>query len=432
MRRILVITLGCDKNTVDSENVLGFLKKNSFIPVTQPEDADIIIINTCGFIEAAKKESINAILEAVQYKKTNENLKILVAGCMVNRYENELAKEIPEIDIFLKHNDLQNLAEKLDIIDASNAKDEEIIRVLTNQYSSYLKIAEGCNKHCTYCAIPMMRGEYKSREIEALIREANYMLKNGVKEISLIAQDVTSYGIDLYNNYRLPELLTSINKNFTDFWLRLLYCYPDQIGDELIETIANSNKICKYIDIPLQHAHPDILRKMGRKSTPEEIMILLEKLRKKIPDIAIRTTFIVGFPGETQEHFEYLIDFVKKAKFDWLGSFTYSREEGTPAALLSKQISETIKIERYNELMATQKIITQENNQKLVGQELKVLVEGKSDEFNEIYYFGRSQYQGPEIDGITYIRGENLKIGDFCQVKITRVEDYDLIGEIIK
>lgn len=440
-KKISIITLGCDKNTVDSEHMLGLLATKGYITTELPEEADIIIVNTCGFINTAKEESINSLLSVVEYKKKKPELKVIASGCMVQKYWKELSDEIPEIDGFLGSNNIQILPEILNKINKghqvchidNNAAEADIFlpRQLTDtSASSYLKIAEGCNNRCTYCAIPAMRGPYHSRSIPALIEEAKLLVEHGIKEISLVAQDITQYGIDLYNKVSLIPLLAELVKLEGLKWIRLLYCYPSLIDDELIQFVKGHEKICNYLDIPLQHADKDILKKMGRQQTPEQIFELINKLREEIPDIAIRSTFIVGFPGEGEKQFNNLLDFLNKAKLDWVGAFKYSQEEGTKAASFANQVAEDIKDERYHLLMTLQRNITAMRNKRWLERKLPVLVERKWED-DSLWWQGRTEHQAAEVDGIVLFKTEKaLKPGDFVKVKITGVEEYDLLGEM--
>lgn len=438
--KVAVITRGCDKNTVDSESMLGLLQANGYELVDEPYQADALIVNTCGFIAAAKEESINTILEAAQLKKIKPELKIIAAGCMVQKYCQELAAEIPEIDGFLGSNNVPGLLTLLDKVLSGDRvtrlengvvdPDLYIPRISTTpHFYSYLKIAEGCDNRCSYCAIPVMRGDYSSRSIPVLLKEAAFLVEKGVKEISLVAQDITLYGKDLYGRESLTKLLQELVKIEGLEWVRLLYCYPTHISDELIDLIARERKICKYLDIPLQHADQEILNKMGRKQKTEKVVELIQKLRKKIPDLALRTTFIVGFPGEREQHFATLLKFMKEVEFDWAGVFTYSPEEGTPAAEFPEQVPEEIKEERYHRAMLLQREITSRRNVRWLGQSLTVLIEKAAREQGKGIYQGRTQHQAPEVDGVVFFKGCDLNPGEFVPVSVTGVEDYDLLGE---
>ncbi len=441
-KTISVITIGCDKNTVDSEHMLGYLKANGYSIAELPEEADAIIVNTCGFITDAKEQSINTLLSAVQFKKINPGLKVIAYGCMIQKYGTELAEEIPEIDGFIGSNSIEMLPKILNEIFAekrvcqisrtAESSGAFLPRQLTaDSPSSYLKIAEGCNNRCTYCAIPAMRGSYHSRGIPHLVNEAKYLVDNGIKEISLVAQDITRYGIDLYNRISLVQLLEKLVDIDGLRWLRLLYCYPSLIDDNLISFIKEHSKVCRYLDIPLQHADRDILKKMGRQQEPEETYRLIQTIKDAIPDVAIRSTFIVGFPGETKNQFSNLLNFLNKAKLDWVGAFKYSQEVGTIAAAFRDQVSEEIKEERYQQLMDLQKDITSLQNKRWLGRKLPVLVERKW-ESNGLLWQGRIEQQAAEVDGVVYFSTDkHLRPGDFIKAEITEVEEYDLMGEVI-
>ncbi|MDI3534140.1 MAG: ribosomal protein methylthiotransferase [Thermosediminibacterales bacterium] len=437
------ISLGCDKNLIDSEIMLGLLQKEGFSFTRDPKDAQILVVNTCGFIEDAKQESIDTIFELINYKKLDKNKKIIVTGCLAQRYKDELLDQIGEIDALIgtmNYTEIVNVIKQcingkhgLNLTELQNefCYPENLPRVSTApKHTVYIKVAEGCNNRCTYCVIPLLRGSYKSRHLENILNEIRRFANSGAKEIILIAQDTTQYGIDLYGEYKLPELIESASKISGVEWIRLLYCYPQYISEELINTILNNDKICRYLDIPLQHINNDILKKMGRKTTKTQIKNLIAKLRKKIPGIVLRTTFIVGFPGETEEEFEELLDFVREVEFDKLGVFSYSQEGGTPAALMPLQVSKSEKIKRYNKLMKLQKDISRKKNENLCGKTFKVLVEGFDDEKN--MYYGRTYRDAPEIDGEIFVKSDKkIKIGSFVHAKIIKGLDYDLIGEVL-
>lgn len=435
--KIGMINLGCDKNRIDTEIMLSSLKDN-FEIVNDPKISDIIVVNTCGFIEASKQESIDTILEMAKYKEKN-NCKILIAtGCLTQRYGKELTELMPEIDIMLGVNNYDKLNEsiisflnnskKVILCDKENSKVNQGERILTTGKScAYVRIAEGCNNNCTYCIIPQIRGRYRSRKMEDIIEEVKSLAKNGVKEIILIAQDTTKYGIDIYGEKKLPELLRKLSIINELDWIRILYCYPEDITEELINEIAVNDKICKYLDIPIQHISNNILKAMRRKSTKELINSNIQKLRERISNICLRTSIIVGFPGETEEDFQELKDFVKDIKFDKLGVFKYSQEEGTPAANMEKQIDEEVKEKRENELMIIQQEISKEKNLKKIGKTYKVLVE----EYDDMMWYGRSYEMAPEIDGqILFSSEQNIEIGSIVEVKITSALEYDLIGVV--
>ena len=429
------VSLGCSKNLVDTEKTIGIFKANNFEIVNNPEEAEVIVINTCGFIESAKEEAINTILEMAEYKK--KKCKYLIAmGCLVERYKEELEKAIPEVDLWIKYSEYNSLWERIvnllegnKNIDKYNNFDAVEERVIsTGNNFAYLKIADGCSNRCTYCAIPYIRGPQISRKMEDIIKEANKLAKDGYKEIILIAQDTTKYGIDIYGRPRLAELLQELCKIDGIHWIRFLYAYPETIDDELIKVVKENEKICKYFDIPIQHISDTVLKRMNRQSDGKSIRRLIQKLRKEIPEVVIRTTVMVGFPGETKEDFEELYDFLKEAKFDKLGCFSYSKEDGTPAARIKEQIHPMTKKSRYNKIMALQQQISKENLERQIDREVEVLVEDKS--FDGKTYIGRTYMDVPEIDGIVYLKSNNnLQSGDFTKAKIIDVSSYDLIAE---
>ena len=443
------VSLGCSKNLIDTEMMIGIFKDNNFSVVNDPSKADVIVINTCGFIESAKEEAINTILEMAEYKK-NGKCKVLIAtGCLVERYKQELEKALPEVDIFLKYSeyaeergksseifektlkDIYAIIEKNDNNKLENTELDFMNRVITTgeQYA-YLRIAEGCDNRCTYCAIPYIRGAFVSRKIEDIVKEAEMLVTSGRKELILIAQDTSKYGKDIYGEAKLAELLKELCKIKTLKWIRFLYTYPEDITDELIQVVKENDKICKYFDIPIQHISDKVLKRMNRKCTGESIRNTIKKLRKEIPDVVIRTTVMVGFPGETQEDFEELYNFIKETKFDKLGAFTYSKEDGTPAARLKEQIHTMTKKSRYNKIMKLQQEISRENEKKLLGRELEILIEGITPD--KKYYLGRSYMDVPGIDGIAYVENngkENL-IGKYVKAKVIEVKEYDMILKI--
>lgn len=438
MVKIATVSLGCPKNTVDTEVMLGTLQENGYQIITDASKADVIIINTCGFIDSAKRESIETILEFSKYK--DENCQVLiVTGCLVQRNSDELSKEIPEIDGIMGTGDYDKIIECIEM----NLKGEKFAstnnleylyneltpRMLsTPKYTAYLKIAEGCDNHCTYCIIPSLRGKYRSRTMDSIIAEANKLADNGVKEIILVAQDTTVYGLDLYNELMLPKLLRRLNEISKLKWIRIMYCYPTYMTNELINTIKKMDKVCNYIDIPLQHGDNIILKRMGRKETKEQLTELVEKIRLQIPDVVLRTSLIVGFPGEQEQHFESLKNFVKDIKVDRMGAFTYSREEGTAAAKLDGQLSERIKKLRQHRIMKIQKNISYNINLGKINKELEVLVENSDGET----IIGRTYGDAPQIDGRVIIKTDAVvKPGEFIKVRIVSVTDYDLIGEIV-
>ena len=438
--KILFISLGCDKNLVDSEMMLGLLTKNGYtLPDDEPQ-ADVIVINTCCFIHDAKEESINTILEMAQYK--DQNLKALVvAGCLAERYKDEILEEIPEIDAVLGTTsydaivDAVNEAlkgqsyehyESIDYL-PDNSKVDRV--VTTGSHMAYLKIAEGCDKRCSYCIIPKIRGHFRSVPMEELLREAESLAQQGVRELVLVAQETTLYGKDLTGKKELPTLIHNLCKIDGIEWIRLLYCYPEEINDELIEVIKTEEKVCHYIDMPIQHSENRILQRMGRRASREDLVAVIQKLRKEIPDIAIRTTLITGFPGETQKDHEGLLEFVKECRFERLGVFTYSPEEGTLAAEFEDQIPEEVKEERRDEIMTLQQEIYFEHTQEMVGKVVKVMVEGYL--YEDDIYIGRSYMDAPKVDGCVFINSqEELMTGDFVYVKITQGREYDMIGEV--
>ena len=439
--RIAFVSLGCDKNLVDSEVMLGLLQKSGFVLISDESQADVLVVNTCCFIQDAKEESIESILEMAQYKKTGNCKALIVTGCMAERYKDEILSEIPEVDGVVGTTGYESIVEvveeilqgkKIQMFSDVNAKtSENYQRVLsTAGYFAYLKIAEGCDNRCTYCIIPQLRGKYRSRSMESLISEAKTLASQGVKELILVAQDTTRYGIDLYGEKKLPQLLKELCKIDDLKWIRLLYCYPEEITDELIDVIAEEEKVCSYLDMPIQHANTSILKRMGRRSTKEDLIHLINKLRKRIPDICLRTTLIVGFPGETDEEYEDLVQFVKDMKFDRLGVFTYSKEEGTPAAKMRGQIPKKIKEFRKDKIMKLQQAICEEKSAQCVGRTLEVIIDGKLPEEN--VYCGRTYRDAPEIDGMVFVSAdEELLSGDFIKASITSSNEYDLIGRIV-
>lgn len=428
------VSLGCSKNLVDTEMMIGLFKDNKYTIVNNPKEADVIVINTCGFIESAKQEAINTILEMAEYKKNR--CKVLIAmGCLVQRYKKELEEAIPEVDLFLTIDEYEDAWKTIEKVlrvnkEAENQNLDYMRReISTGNTMAYLKIAEGCSNRCTYCAIPYIRGPFISRKIEDILEEAKKLADKGIKEIIVIAQDTTKYGIDLYGKPRLAELLDKLCKIDGIEWIRFLYSYPETITDELIEVVKKNEKICKYFDIPIQHISNSILKRMNRKSDSNSIREVIKKIRDNIPDVVIRTTLIVGFPGETEENFNELYDFVKETKFDKLGAFMYSKEDGTPAAKLKDQVHHMTKKRRYNKIMNLQKEISTDIQKKYVGKTYKVIIDSKS--FDGKYYIGRTYMDVPDIDGVIYIKnGKKCNIGEFVNAKIIDTNDYDLIGEI--
>ncbi len=442
------ISLGCSKNLVDTEMTIGLFKKNNFKIVNNPEQADIIVINTCGFIESAKQEAINTILEMAEYKK-NKCKYLIVMGCLVQRYKEELQEAIPEVDLFIKYKEYDTIWEQIEKVIGKNEKEEskniakeELLTnkcglefsnriISTGRNFAYLRIAEGCSNRCTYCAIPYIRGKFVSRKMEDILKEAQELVNEGYKEIIVIAQDTSKYGIDIYGESKLAELLDKLSKIEGIKWIRFLYTYPESITDELIKVVKGNKKICKYFDIPIQHISDTVLKRMNRKSNGESIRKLITKIRKEIPNVIIRTTVMVGFPGETKENFEELYEFVKWAKFDRLGAFTYSKEDGTPAEKLDNQIHPMTKKSRYNKIMSLQQQISDENLKKQIGNKLEVLIEDES--FDGKYYIARSENEVPDIDGIIYVeKSEDELLDKFVKVEIIGNKDYDMIGKLIK
>ncbi len=438
--KLLFISLGCDKNLVDSEMMMGLLHDRGYEFTDNEEEADIIVINTCGFINDAKEESINTILEMAKYKENNLKA-LIVAGCLVERYKNEILQELPEIDAIVGTTAFDKICDVVDDVLADKKHNElesinkmcrpDVKRIITTGgYYSYLKIAEGCDKHCTYCSIPMIRGAYRSVPMDELVKEAEYLADNGVKELIIVAQEITVYGKDLYGEKKLPELLHRLCKIPGIQWIRLLYCYPEEITDELIETIRTEKKICHYIDMPIQHASDKILKAMGRRTNNAELRNIISKLRKEIPDICLRTTLITGFPGETEEDHQILLDFIDEMEFERLGVFTYSPEEDTKAASLDNQVDEEVKLCRKDEIMELQQEISMDKSERLVGKEIEVIIEGKASD--EDVYVGRSYMDAPSVDGYVFINSEEeLMSGDFAKVRIVKAMEYDLIGDLI-
>ncbi len=447
------VSLGCSKNLIDTEIAIGHFKNNQYEIVSNPEEAEIIVINTCGFIESAKEEAINTILEMAEYKN-NKCKYLIVMGCLVQRYYEELLKELPEVDLFIKIDEYDVLWDKIEKLIKENTVEPSATHttnkisemkplpmptskefyeriITTGENFAYLKIGEGCSNRCTYCAIPYIRGPFVSRKMEEIIEEAKILAQKGIKEIIIIAQDTTKYGIDIYGESKLAELLEEIAKIPEIKWIRFLYSYPEGITEKLIQTVKNNEKICKYFDIPIQHISDSILKKMNRRTNKKQIEELIDKIRKEIPNVVLRTSLIVGFPGENTEDFEELKQFVEKAKFDKLGTFMYSKEDGTPAAKLPEQIHTNTKKSRYHQIMKIQQKISNENLQKKIGQQYEAIVEEIS--FDGNYLIGRTKQDVPDIDGIIYIKNKNAEntINKIIKVKIIDVEDYDLIGETI-
>lgn len=439
--KILFISLGCDKNLVDTEVMLGILASRGYEMTDDETQADIIVINTCCFIHDAKEESIQNILEMAEYKKSGRAKALIVTGCLAQRYRQEILDEIPEVDEVLGTTAYDKI---LDAVDAALAGKQEVMLsdidalplpdtkrlVTTGGHFAYLKIAEGCDKHCTYCIIPKIRGNFRSVPMERLVKEAEGLAEQGVKELILVAQETTLYGKDLYGEKSLHVLLRELAKISGIRWIRILYCYPEEITDELIQVMKEEPKVCHYLDLPIQHANDEILKRMGRRTSKQELVDIIGKLRREIPDICLRTTLITGFPGETKEQHEELMDFVDEMEFDRLGVFTYSPEEDTPAAVMPDQIDEEVKEARQAELMELQQDIAFDNAQDMVGREVLVMIEGKVADENA--YVGRTYRDAPNVDGLIFINtDEELLSGDFARVKVTGAVDYDLIGELL-
>lgn len=440
MLKIALESLGCSKNLVDAEIMIGILNKKGYKLVGDFEEADIILVNTCGFIESAKQESIDTILELAQLKET-ANLKILiVTGCLAQRYADELKAEIPEIDAIVGTGSYQNIDDIIDSLkkekhivslnDIDFVYNENLPRYIsTPKHMAYLKIGEGCDNKCTYCIIPKLRGKYRSRKMEDIIAEAKDLAAKGVKEVVVIAQDTTKYGCDLYGKEMLPQLLEELANIEGIKWIRIMYSYPESITEELVKVMKKYDNICNYFDMPIQHASNKILKLMNRHTTKEDILSKVEMIRSYIPDATLRTTIIVGFPGETEEDFNEMIEFVKIAKFDRLGAFAYSREEGTPADKLPNHVEEETKLSRRDTLMLVQQEISQELNSNKVGNEYEVLIE---EQIEDKVYIGRTQGDAEEIDSIVYVKSNNqLEVGDFVNVKINNALEYDLMGDVI-
>lgn len=439
---ILFVSLGCDKNLVDSEVMLGMLKERGYSFTDDQENADAAVVNTCCFINDAKEESIQAILELAELKKTGHLKALIVAGCLAQRYQDEIQKEISEVDAIIGTTALQKVVDTLDEVLAGKGENhlEELNasplggreRVMTTGgYYSYLKIAEGCSKHCTYCIIPKVRGDYRSVPMELLIAEARQLADKGVRELILVAQETTLYGTDLYGGKKLPQLLRELCKIDGLRWIRILYCYPEEITDELIAVIREEEKICHYLDIPIQSGSDRILKRMGRRTDTAQIESLITHLREEIPDICIRTTFITGFPTESQEDFEDTMAFINRMEFDRLGVFTYSPEEGTPASEMDGQIEEDIKQFRQQEMMELQQEIAFEAAENMTGRELEVMIEGKLTD--DDVYVARTYKDAPSVDGYLFVHTDwSLMSGDFVKVRVTGANEYDLIGEVIE
>lgn len=458
MKNVLFVSLGCDKNLVDSEKMLGLLNEAGYRVAQEESEADAIVVNTCCFIHDAKEESVETILEMAEWKKKGRLKALIVTGCMAQRYQDEIQQEIPEVDAVIgttgyteivpildeilaeaeasqkeaaveepKEKSFVNCCPSIDLLPASLA-DKRV--VTTGGYTAYLKIAEGCNKRCTYCIIPYIRGHYRSFPMEDLLEEARKLAEGGVKELILIAQETTVYGMDCYGRKALPELLTKLCEIEGIEWIRILYCYPEEITDELIAVMKKEKKICHYLDIPIQHSEDTILKRMGRRTNRAELVSLVEKLRKDIPDIVLRTTLITGFPGETEEEFKNMVDFVDSMEFDRLGVFPYSAEEGTKAAEMDGQITEEVKESRRDEIMALQQEISADKAASRIDDEMSVLIEGYL--YEDDIYIGRTYMDAPKVDGNVFVRAEEELIsGDIVPVRITGANEYDLMGDVI-
>ncbi len=440
MTKVGFISLGCSKNLVDSEVMLHNLRAAGFELTPNEEEAEIIVINTCGFIESAKKEAIENILDAAYLKENGNCRHIIATGCLVERYREEVMNELPEIDALVGIGSLDDIAEACRAVMRGERyvsfKDKETSSlggdrvITTGPHTAYIKVSEGCDNLCTYCAIPLIRGKHRSRSIEDIVEEARTLDKQGVKEINLIAQDTTRYGLDLYGEYSLARLVRAITEATDIPWIRLLYCYPDKITDELIEELRTNDRLLKYMDIPVQHISDSVLERMNRHGGKALILDAIRRLREGVPGIILRTTAMVGFPGETEEDFTELCEFVKDVRFDRFGAFTFSPEEGTAAAEMTDQIDEQVKQDRYDILMQTQITVSEEKNEEKIGSCLTVICDGY-DEENEVYY-GRSYADAPDVDGKVYFKSdEPVSVGDFVKIEVTEALDYDLVGEII-
>lgn len=441
--KILFISLGCDKNLVDSEVMLGIIREKNYEITNDEKEADIIIVNTCCFINDAKEESIETIIEMAELKKTANLKALIVTGCLAQRYRKEIEEEIPEVDAVVGTTGYEKIGDIIDEAVGGHKGGESFAELdylpkgngkrvnTTGGYYSYLKIAEGCDKHCTYCIIPSIRGNYRSVPMEQLLEEASMLAMEGVKELMLVAQETTLYGVDLYGKKMLPTLLKELCKISGLEWIRILYCYPEEITDELIQTIKEEDKICNYLDIPIQHSSDAMLKRMGRRTSRQDLIDIVEKLRREIPDIALRTTLITGFPGETNKDQEELLEFVDRMEFDRLGVFTYSPEDGTPAAKMENQIEEELKVERQKELMELQQEIAFEKAEAMLGRKVRVMIEGKLPE--DGIFIGRTYKDAPNVDGLIFVSADReLLSGDMIDVYVTDAKEYDLIGEMIE
>ncbi|WP_408955905.1 30S ribosomal protein S12 methylthiotransferase RimO [Natroniella sp. ANB-PHB2] len=438
MIKVGLLSLGCSKNQVDSEIMLGLIGEAGYQIVDNYNNSDVLIVNTCGFIDDAKEESINSILELAQYKQEGACELLIVTGCLAQRYSRDLEEQIPEVDAILGTGNFDQIVDvieeslegvrKVEVENPDFDYDRYLPKSnLSPNYTAYLKIAEGCNNCCSYCVIPQLRGPLRSRSIDTIVNEAQKLAQQGVKEINIIAQDITQYGIDLYGESKLIELLKELVQVEGIKWFRLLYAYPSHLTDELIELIAAEDKICNYLDLPVQHADTEIREKMNRTGSKEDILAVIKKLRAKIPGISLRTSLIVGFPGETEAEFKNLVNFVTEAEFDRLGVFTYSQEEGTPAAKMDGQIPEEIKEERYEEVMKLQQEISYQRNQEWIGKQVTLLVEEIQAEESPLV-IGRTERDAPEIDGVVYVKGSTAEVGELIEVEIVDAYEYDLMG----
>lgn len=439
--KIMFISLGCDKNLVDTEMMLGMLAEKGYQFTDDEQEAEIVVVNTCCFIGDAKEESINTLIEIGRLKETANVKMLIAAGCLAQRYRKEIREQIPEVDVIIGTMAIDKIVEAVEEYQTKQYTTfvEDIDRtpvsgkkrvVTTGGHYAYMKIAEGCDKRCSYCIIPKVRGSYRSIPMETLLKEANTLVEQGVKELILVAQETTLYGTDLYGKKSLPELLRKLSEIRGLYWIRILYCYPEEITDELIQVMKEEPKVCHYLDLPIQHANDTILKRMGRRTTKQELVHIVEKLRSEIPDICLRTTLITGFPGETAEQHEELMQFVDEMEFDRLGVFTYSPEEDTPAAGMPEQIEEEVKEDRQAEIMELQQEIAFDKAEDMIGREVLVMIEGKVADENA--YVGRTYRDAPNVDGLIFINtNEELLSGDFARVKVTGALDYDLIGELL-
>ncbi len=437
---LLFVSLGCDKNLVDSEYMIGMMADAGYQVIDDENEADVIIVNSCCFINDAKEESINTILELAELKKGGRLKALVVTGCLAQRYKEEILEEIPEVDAILGTNSYEDIVHAVEeVLQGKTYQNLGTLdglpklttkrSITTGGHYAYLKIAEGCDKHCTYCVIPSVRGHYRSVPMEELVEKAKELVKQGVRELILVAQETTLYGMDLYGEKMLHRLLDELNRIDGLYWIRIMYCYPEEIYDELIASIKRNEKVCHYLDIPIQHANSDVLRRMGRRTNKEDLIRIITNLRKEIPDITLRTTLICGFPGETKEQHEELMQFVNDMEFDRLGAFTYSPEEGTPAAEMEGQIPEEQKKEWQEEVMELEQEVIFDKNEEMKGQKLYAFIEGKVADENGVYV-GRTYKDAPEVDGYIFVNSsQELMTGDFVRVEVTGAYEYDLIGE---